>query len=54
MGVPPAAATPNFAASAIVFKCICPGIISLNELQTPIKGFESSSGPKPFALNNER
>ena len=44
-GVPPAAATPSFAAAAISRKWICPGITSLNELQMPISGFCKSSGP---------
>ena len=49
IGVPPAAATPSFAASVISRRCMCPGMTSLNELQMPINGFSSSSGPKPRA-----
>ena len=45
MGVPPAAATPSFAASAMSRRPMCPGMISLNELQMPTKGFLRSSSP---------
>ena len=44
-GVPPAAATPSFAASAISRKWMCPGMISLKELQMPMSGFLRSSSP---------
>ena len=44
-GVPPAAATPSFAASAISRRWMWPGMISLKELQMPMSGFLRSSSP---------
>ena len=53
-GVPPAAATPSFTASAISRRCIWPGTISLNEFTMPIIGFARSSLEYPMAWNNVR
>ena len=53
-GVPPAIRTPALAASAILSRFICPGIISEYAETTPIIGRDNSSSVKPQARSNER
>ena len=53
-GVPPAAYMPALTASTSLSKCICPGMISLNELAMPMIGRSNSHSVKPSARNKER
>ena len=48
-GVPPAAETPALTASAILSRFMWPGMISFQELTTPIIGRRISSSVKPRA-----
>ena len=50
-GVPPAMRMPSSTARATVSRCMCPGMISLLELTTPMMGRASSSSVRPRALN---
>ncbi len=54
MGVPPARRTPDFTASAIRCRWICPGTISLAPLTMPTKGRSISSRVRPRAYKRER
>ena len=53
-GVPPAMRMPALTSSAMIRRWIWPGMISLAELTTPIKGRPISSSVYPMALNRER
>ena len=54
MGVPPAMRMPAFTASAILSRCIWPGMISFLALTTPMMGRDSSSSVRPSARNRAR
>ena len=53
-GLPPAAITPSFTASAILSRYICPGMISLWAQMMPMMGFCISLSVQPSARISER
>src|SRR6218665_2073404 len=54
LGVPPAARTPAFPASAMVFRWMCRGTTSLAELTAPTSGLDNSSRVRRRAYSSER